>query len=57
MSRGISRQDSWQSSLEGGGYETATEELFEEPLSAATTPKKARSPACRSGGRPDPRPH
>ena len=44
VSRGISRQDSWQSSLEGGGYETATEELFEEPLSAATTPKKPADP-------------
>ena len=56
MSRGISRQDSWQSSLEGGGYETATEELLEEPQSAGTTPKKARSPACTSGGHPNPRP-
>lgn len=44
VSRGISRQDSWQSSLEGGGYETATEELIEEPQSAGTTPKQPAEP-------------
>ena len=38
------------------GYETATEELLEEPQSAGTTPKKARSQPCRSGGHPNPRP-
>lgn len=52
VSRGISRQDSWQSSLEGGGYETATEELLEEPQSAGTTPKKPAEPrpATAEGG-------
>jgi len=41
---GISRQGSWQSSLEGGGYETATEELLIEDSErslASVPPKKA----------------
>jgi hypothetical protein len=45
----LSRQDSWQSSLEGGGYETAKEELDEsERLSggAAADSRPAAEPAA-----------
>ena len=45
----LSRQDSWQSSLEGGGYETAKEELDEsERLSggAAADARPAAEPAA-----------